>query len=149
MSADPHVHLARSVRVIFRLLVLAVGVLWAAAAVSKLLAPADSDAWTSQFPAWAISTITLAEALIAGFIFAGWARVGLAIGLLLLLGFLATLLVSPPAPGQSCGCAGAAVIVSTPADVAAHIFAFAGLHFSAIVVVGIAPPRAHLNGAST
>lgn len=136
-------------RIIGTAIPLTVGIVWAAAAVTKLIAPADAEAWSSQFPAWVISTITLAEAFVAGFIFAGRARVGLTIGMLLLLGFLATLLISPPAPGQSCGCAGAAVIATSPADVAAHIFAFAGLHLLAIVVVGVAPPRAHLNAAST
>ncbi len=122
-----------ALRMAGRLVVLLVGLLWAAAAISKLVAPADDQAWISEFPQWVVSGVTLSEAVAAGLIFAGLARFGLALGMVLVLSFLGVLVISPPDAGQSCGCAGAAIISTSPADLAAHLFTFAGLHLLAVV----------------
>jgi len=116
-----------------RLVVLLVGLVWAAAAIGKVVTPADDQAWISEFPQWVVTGVTLSEAVAAGLIFAGRARIGLALDMVLVLSFLGALLISPPDAGQSCGCAGAAVVSTSPADLAAHLFAFAGLHLLAVV----------------
>ena len=117
--------------------VLAVALIWAGAALAKFIAAPDAAAntWASEFPGWLMMIVSLAEATTAAVIFSGRRLLGILMGMVLLLGFLAALLLWPPSPGQSCGCLGAITISTSPTQVASHIFAFASLRLLAAVAM--------------
>lgn len=117
--------------VLLGLPIVAIALVWAAAALAKVLTTADAQSWASEFPDWLIGVVVLVEASVAAVILAGRVRVGLSAGMLLLLAFVAALLLNPPSPGQPCGCGGAVPIATSHADIAAHIFALGGLHLLA------------------
>lgn len=108
-----------------------VAAVWAFEAVAKVVLPPDQNSWASQFPGWLMVGVTLLEAGTASLLIAGRVRLGLWLGLLLILAFVVALVAWPPVPGQSCGCAGRVEVSLSSADVAAHVFAFAALHLLA------------------
>lgn len=128
--------------VLSRLPIVAVAVVWGVAALAKVVTPGDAQSWASEFPDWLMGGVVLTEASVAALILAGRVRIGLMVGMLLLLAFVGALLLNPPSPGQSCGCGGSVPIATSPADIAGHVFALGGLHLLAgDCVRGTSPDR--------
>lgn len=128
--------------ILSRLPIAGVAVVWAVAALAKVLTPADEQSWATEFPDWLMVGVVLIEASVPALIFAGRVRIGLLVGMFLLLAFVGALLLNPPSPGQSCGCGGAVSIATSPADIASHVFALGGLHLLAAACVrGMSPSQ--------
>lgn len=115
---------------------LAVAAVWGFYAVSKIGWPASDGSWLSEFPQALVWTVIVAEAVAAFLIFVGRPHAGLSVGFTLLLAFSVTLMISPPDPGQDCGCAGSVLPSSLPGAIASHLFAFAAAHLLAVAVLG-------------
>jgi hypothetical protein len=126
-------------RLCSKLVFLLIAGTWAFVAMAKVIFPSDEGSWIATFPLWLQWSVVLVEAATAAVFFAGQWRIGLWLGLGLLLAFTTVLAIDPPQPGQSCGCLGSVAVSTGARDVASHLFGFASLHILGISLLEYIP----------
>lgn len=121
------------------------GAFWAFVGIAKLAETLGGSmspgAWLSQFPAWLVATVALAELCLGAWLALRPGRSPIVLAMLLLSAFSLLVIARPPAPGSSCGCMGFDDSLRGTTEIVARNFAILSFHVLALALLPSPQPR--------